>query len=85
MFTKDIKKNLKYIVTKGNDTFNIGDRIWKDEDGCIVCEQAFGWIDKEDVPDAIVGVEVELDREFYLRKIETLKEEIKEIEEVLGE
>ena len=51
-----------YVVTKESDdgTFEVGDLIQLLKDGGILCRQARGWIDAEDVPEAIKGMEYEV-------------------------
>lgn len=54
-----------YIVTKESDdgTFQVGDHISFYLDGSIVCKEACGWIDKNEVFEATKGMEIELDEE----------------------
>jgi hypothetical protein len=50
-----------YIVIKPskNKEFQIGDHIRFMGDGSVICREAQGWIDKEDVPEATEGMEYE--------------------------
>lgn len=71
MITPDMKIHLRYVVTKSNHTFKKGDHIRKLKDGSILCQEAGGWIDPEDVESAVKGMEYTLDREWmaeYRRK-----------------
>ena len=73
-----MKKNLWYIVTKASDdgSFEVGDHILMEKNGDISCKEAGGWVSSIDVPEAIVGMEIEIDRERILEKIEKLQKEI---------
>jgi hypothetical protein len=66
-----MKPGIRYIVKKGSDdgTFQVGDQIWLASDGSLSCRQALGWIEKDDVPEAMSGVEYELDRAWAQRQI----------------
>lgn len=66
--------NKRYTVTKSSDdgTFQIGDSICLHDDGTLTCRQAMGWIDAEDVPAAIVGMECKLDTEWVEAQREKL-------------
>jgi hypothetical protein len=63
--------NTRYIVTKSSDdeTFIIGDQITLNEEGVILNHTARGWIDAKEVADAMFGLEVKIDKDYY----ETLK------------
>jgi hypothetical protein len=81
-----MKENVWYIVTKESDdgTFEKGDHI-KLDFGTIGCKEAQGWINAEDVPKAIKGMECVLDRKYYNSRIEQLKKEIEKIHKILNE
>lgn len=66
-----MKQGMRYIVKKGSadGTLQTGDQIWLDSDGTVSCRQALGWIEKEDVPEAMAGVEYEPDRAWAQRQI----------------
>lgn len=51
------------MVTKASKgkTFLAGDHIRLLENGDVICQEAHGWIDKEDVPAATKGMEFDLD------------------------
>ena len=68
----------RYVVTKASDsgTFEVGDHINMTERGDINCREAQGWIDACDVPGAMKGVEVEIDREWIERRRKKLQEEL---------
>jgi hypothetical protein len=61
----EMKVGLPYIVTMASDdgTFQVGDHIYLIDNGDIACIEAKGWVDKEEVPEATKGMEVELDQE----------------------
>jgi hypothetical protein len=58
------------IVTKESDdgTFLVGDHLFYYEDGTVLCKEAGGWLDKEDVAEASIGMECE-DNKPYLDAI----------------
>jgi ABC-type sugar transport system ATPase subunit len=71
-----MKVGTYYIVTKPSDdgTFEVGDRIQLMDDGAILCVQARGWVDREDVKEAIQGMNYEVDTEYIeQRKADLLK------------
>ncbi len=70
-----MKIGKRYIVTKGNDTFETGDRISLNTDGSINCYKEWGWLDAEDVEEALVGMECELDTEW----IEARKKKLQQL------
>jgi len=61
----EMKVGLPYIVTKASDdgTFEVGDHIYLIDNGDIACHEAEGWIDKEDMPESTIGMEIALDQE----------------------
>lgn len=65
-----MKIGVKYIVTKESDdgTFKVGEHIMFNKDMTISCFEAQGWIEKEDVPEAIKGMECEIDKEWLLKR-----------------
>jgi hypothetical protein len=68
---------MRYVVTKASDdeTFEIGDHIWPEDDGSVSCREAGGWVDVEDVPAALVGVETVEDQQWVAtRRAQLLKE-----------
>ena len=73
-----MKPGIRYVVTKASDdeTFEVGDHITLHEDGTILCTEAQGWIAKEDVEDAMKGMECEIDRKFIERKRAALERAI---------
>jgi hypothetical protein len=54
-------QGVRYVVTKKSKdgTFRKGDIIVQLHDGSILCQQARGWIDAENVPEATKGMEYE--------------------------
>ena len=55
-------QGVRYVVTKKSKdgTFRRGDIIQRLDDGAILCRQARGWIDAENVPEATKGMEYEM-------------------------
>lgn len=78
-----LKTNIQYIVTKpSNDgTFRVGDHIKLLSDGAILCKEAMGWIDKDDVPVAIEGMEFEINKEWANKG----KEQARKLLEILDD
>ena len=66
---------MRYIVTKESDdgTFLVGDIIRYEEDGAIVCINGGGWIDKNDVRIATMGMECIFDKKYVLKEIDKLE------------
>ena len=79
--------NKRYIVTVGSydGTFIKGDRIQLQQDGSITCIEAAGWIDAEHVPEAIKGIEYELDVAFYKKQNEKLQQLIIDNNKIIEE
>lgn len=59
MSSPKLKPGIRYRVIKGNSTFRVGDHIWIEPDGAIMCREASGWICAEDAESAIKGISVE--------------------------
>lgn len=70
----EMKVGLPYIVTKASDdgTFEVGDNVAICSDGALMCRQAQGWIEKEDLPFATKGMEIELDNESIEKRRQKL-------------
>lgn len=64
------KIKIRHIVTKSSDdgTFEKGDHIIFNDDGSISCIEAMGWIPKDDVPSATIGMEFSPDMEWIEKK-----------------
>jgi hypothetical protein len=72
-----LKAGVWYVVTKDSDdgTFLAGEHIKLLTDGCLLCREAAGWIDAEDVPSATRGMQVAGDSDYVrTRKAELLAE-----------
>lgn len=76
---------IHYIVTKASDdgTFQVGDHIMQYENGDVHCREAGGWIDAEDAPDAIKGMEYVIDERYLLAERVRLINQITAIETTL--
>lgn len=81
----DMRKGIFYKVVKGNDTFYIGDIVHILDNGDIMNDQAKGWIEKGDISLAADGVEVELDKEYYIEMKCILEVKLDEVKKMLGE
>ena len=68
----------RYVVTKASDdgTFEVGDHIWPEADGAIMCKEQCGWIAPERVPESIIGMEVEFDTAWRDRVLAKMTREI---------
>lgn len=69
-----MEKNKWYLVTKdSNDTtLQVGDHIYLDNDGTLICREAGGWIKKEHVAESLDGAEIEVDHAEIKRSKATL-------------
>lgn len=74
-----MKPDIPYIVTKGNDTFETGDHFRLHSDGTIICSEAGGWLEVEDVPEGIAGIEYVEDQEAINRMIQRKMEELERL------
>ena len=73
---------IRHVVIKASDdgTFEVGDHIVFEDDGSISCIEAKGWIEKEDVPSAIIGMESQPDRDWLQRRKDKLRAEVSLLE-----
>jgi hypothetical protein len=78
--------NLSYVVVNpsADKTFHTGDHVIQYPDGSIFCREAQGWIDSNDVPEAAKGMIVTPDLIWAKKRIDSLKIQIKIIEEQYG-
>jgi hypothetical protein len=74
----------RFVVTKGNGTFRVGDRIVFYKNGDIGCAEAGGWIDNKDAEKATKGMEYKPDIEFAKKEIKRLQEAISELRREYG-
>jgi hypothetical protein len=74
----------RYIVTKSSDdgTFDVGDHINLLEDGCIICQEAEGWIAPNDVEEAMKGMVCEIDKEWIERRKEKITKELENLNSI---
>jgi hypothetical protein len=58
-----MRVGVRYVVTRGskNREFQVGDRVWLEDDGSIMCPAAHGWMPPEDVVEAAEGWAIEPD------------------------
>lgn len=83
-----MKLNIRYKVTKGNDTFAVGDVITKtiDSSNKVFLENHTfgGWLDEKDgLAEGVEGMECEVHKEWISKKIKSLQEEIKRLEQAV--
>lgn len=72
---KDMRVGIPYVVVKGGQSLDVGDRVVMDKSRCIICQSAGGWLVPEDWKRLKNRVEVDVG--FINRKILKLQEEIK--------
>jgi hypothetical protein len=79
---KDMVPGIWYkVVTNGSTLFK-GDTVKLDpKDNSIICAEAGGWLLKEDWKR--LRNKVEINREYYKRKTQSLESEIEKIKELL--
>jgi len=65
--SNDYITNTRYIVTKqsNDETLVIGDQITLNENGILLNHTARGWLDAKEVAEAMQGLEVKIDKEYY--------------------
>ena len=70
------------VVTKASDdgTFEVGDHLQFYEDGTIGCIEGGGWIEVEDVPEAIEGMEHAPDTNYINRRKAVLMAELERLD-----
>ena len=78
----ELQPGIWYVVTKGSNcgTFISGDKIRLLDDGCILCDHQ-GWIESEDVFDAVKGMEVQVDKQSLAKRREELERELRTLYE----
>lgn len=81
-----MRTNIRYVVTKGNATFEIGDKIIPGTDGSIhLCGGLGGWISPMDSEAALEGAEYKMDEGWVRSKINQAKQDMDFYSEVLEE
>ena len=80
-----MKPGIKYIVTKGCDeeTLVLNDHIELQQNGDLMCREAGGWINSENVDSALEGLEFVVDKEYYEKQIRLLIYELAKIQDIL--
>ena len=83
---KDGKINHRYIITKGSydTTCMIGDIIRLNNDGSFNCSMG-GWIDANDVDAATLGMEMELDIKYYMKKKVAAEQDVELYNKIIKE
>lgn len=58
-----MRVGVRYTVTRDSKhrEFRVGDRVWMEPDGAIMCPKAKGWMPPEDVLKATAGWSIKLD------------------------
>lgn len=77
----EMRVGLRYIVTKASrdGEFEVGDRIWLLDDGCIMNKQASAWMPTADVAEATRGMEIEPDADWASAKRAELERRLHEL------
>ena len=81
----DMIPGVRYIVTRKskNNEFIKDDSIWMDNIGRLHNASISGWMERDDVPESTKGMNMIIDRHFYIEKIKYLRDELKECEIIL--
>ena len=66
------------VVTKASDdgSFQVGDHIQFEEDGTIICLEAGGWMEAENVEEATKGMKYETDTEWAKRELQRVEQNL---------
>ena len=74
MIFADMKVGVPYMVTRESDdgSLVVGDQITLLPDGSLGNLQAEGWLEADDLLDAVAGAEFEVDRDRIQRRKESL-------------
>jgi hypothetical protein len=77
----DLTIGVRYKVTKQSDdeTFLLNEIIERNDNSDILGYDAAGWIDTKDVEQTLKGLEVELHKDYAVKRILKLHEEIKKL------
>ena len=80
--SNELKKGVRYIVTRGSDdgTLLDGDRIQMDIDGALLCAEANGFIPHEDVEEALKGAVLEIDKEWLEKEKQKARDLLTKLE-----
>lgn len=72
---------IHYVVTRGsaNSEFQVGDHVWLDDDGSLMCQEGSGWILPEDVPSATKEMIVEIDEAWTEKRKARLERQLAEL------
>ena len=62
----DFEKETIYRVTRGNDTLKVGDSIYFDCRGALLCLDAHGWLETDELDDEVMDFDAEIDPEWEL-------------------
>ena len=83
MKLKDMKTGIRYVVTKSGSMFAVGNHIWIDETGCLLCREAQGWLTEDEWK--WLRNEAAFDVEHYLRRKRFLTNELADIIRLIAE
>ena len=77
----DLVPGVRYVVTRGSDdeTFRVGDRIFVDTDGDIVCKESGGWICEADAKAATRGLRAVINEEWAARQRADLERQLADL------
>lgn len=62
----DMQVGVRYVVTRESQggEFQVGDQVWLEDDGSIMCPAARGWMPAEHVIEATDGWAIEVDEKW---------------------
>jgi len=82
-----MRVGVRYRVARGSTggEFEIGDSVWMEPDGCIMCPAAGGWMPVEDVVEATKGWAIEPDSNWAAAQSEDLKRKLAGLSQTYGE
>lgn len=67
MFFSELKPKVRYVVTVGNDTLHIGDKVSLDKGDLILHNNGGGWLVKDDCAEWSKGAQFKVDNVYYNR------------------
>lgn len=74
----DMQVGVRYVVTREskNGEFQVGDRVWIEDDDSIMCPAAHGWMPAEHVVDATEGWAIEVDENWAAARSAKLERQL---------
>jgi len=75
--------NIKYIVIKGNETIDKNEVFKIDNRGYLINLTYGGWINPEDIKEALKNTEYKIDTKWLNKRKKELNEELKILKELI--